>query len=86
MSENERARIFEWLQKNPYYAESLEKEEDTKIFHARFDPDNQYEIVTEFEGKIETNRAFKMGEYFYLTTRTLINYEYIKEIKKLDRL
>ena len=59
MSEAERAHLFEWLQKNPWYAESLQKEEDTKIFHARFDPDNQYMVTTLHESKKQTLRAFK---------------------------
>ena len=59
MTEGERIHLFEWLQKNPWYAESLQKEEDTKIFHARFDPDNQYTITTKHKKKQESHRAFK---------------------------
>ena len=59
MTEGERAHLFDWLNKNDWYKESLQKETDTKIFHARFDPDNQYIVETGFGGAKEEHRAFK---------------------------
>ena len=50
MTEGERAHLFEWMQKNWVYQESLEKEVDTQIFHARFDPDNQYMVTSNYKG------------------------------------
>jgi len=46
LTEGERIHLFEWLQKSWMYEESLEKEEDTQEFHARFNPDNQYMIFS----------------------------------------
>jgi len=57
MSEAQRAHLFNWLQKNPYYEESLAKEEETQIFHARFDPNNQYLVYTNYQNKEEVHRA-----------------------------
>ena len=51
MTEGERAHLFEWLNRNPWYPESLEKEEDTQVFHARFDPENQYMVKTKYKRK-----------------------------------
>ena len=82
MTEGERIHLFEWLQKNWQYEESLSKEADTQIFHARFNPDNQYTVKTNYNNKEETNRAFKMGERYYTTSSSWIAEEYIIEIEK----
>jgi hypothetical protein len=82
MTEGERAHLFEWLQRNSYYEESLEREEDTQIFHARFNPDNQYMVTTEKIGVMEEHRAFKMGELYYKDSRSSILEEYIVSVEK----
>jgi len=90
MTEGERANLFEWIQRNPYYEESLKKEADTKTFHARFDPDNQYMVTTVYEGKEDTRRAFKVqgGEQdgftnrYYIGHDTFISEEYITQVTK----
>jgi hypothetical protein len=79
MTEGERVHLFEWLNKNPWYPESLEKEEETKIFHARFNPDNQYMVTTLYEDKEDIRRAFKIGDRFYTGLNTFISEEYIIE-------
>jgi hypothetical protein len=81
-TEGERAHLFEWLQKSWVYEESLEKEEDTQVFHARFNPDNQYMVTTEKIGVTEVHRAFKMGDYYYIGRNTLILDDYIMSIEK----
>jgi hypothetical protein len=82
MTEDERNHLFEWLHKNYYYKESLEQQEDTKIFHARFDPDNQYMVKTNYEGKEEERRTFKMGDKYYIDSKSSIIEEYIISIEK----
>jgi hypothetical protein len=92
-TEGERAHLFEWLQKSWVYEESLKEEEDTQVFHARFNPDNQYMVttmkigVTEVHrafkiGVTEVHRAFKMGDYYYIGRNTSISEEYIISIEK----
>ena len=82
MTEGERIHMFEWLQKSWVYEESLEKEEDTQVFHARFNPDNQYMVTTMKIGVTEVHRAFKMGDYYYIGRNTLILDDYIMSIEK----
>ena len=82
MTEGERHHLFIWLNKNPWYPESLEKEEETKIFHARFDPDNQYMVKTKHKGKEEEHRAFKLSDRYYLGTTKFIAEEYITDVNK----
>jgi hypothetical protein len=54
MTDNERERLFDWMQKNEWYKKSLEEQEDTQIFHARFNPDNQYIVTTDFNDKLRS--------------------------------
>lgn len=82
LNEGERVHLFEWLQKNLRYEESLAKEEDTQIFHARFDPDNQYLVKTKYEGKEEEHRAFKRGDRYYTGTNTFVSEEFITDVEK----
>ena len=84
MTEFERAQLFEWINRNYSYQESLKTEEETQIFHARFDPDNQWEVTTSLNGKEETHRAFKMGDRFYIGRNQFISDEYIINTKKLN--
>lgn len=83
MTDNERNLLFEWIQKNPYYEISLEKEDNTKIFHNRFNPDNQYLVTTDFNDELKEYRVFKMGDRFYINSNTSIQDEYITKIEKL---
>jgi hypothetical protein len=80
MTEGERAHLFDWLNRNAWYPESLEKEEDTKVFHARFNPDNQYIVKTKFKEKEEEHRAFKHNDRYYTNHDTFIAEEYILEV------
>jgi hypothetical protein len=82
MTEGERAHLFEWMQKNWVYQESLEKEVDTQIFHARFDPDNQYMVTSNYKGETEKHRAFKMGDRYYTGNNRWIAEEYVVSAEK----
>ena len=86
MTEGERAHLFEWLNKNDWYRASLITEDDTKVFHARFDPDNQYMVKTEHKQgrkKIKgEHRAFKLGDRYYTGLNTFIDADCIVEINK----
>ena len=83
MTEGERIHMFEWLQKSWVYEESLEKEEDTQVFHARFNPDNQYMVKTSYKGNEDPHqRAFKMGDKYYIKRNTWISEEYIVSVEK----
>ena len=86
MTEGERAHLFEWMNRNDWYKDSLEKEEDTKVFHARFDPDNQYMVKTQHkEGRKKIkglHRAFKLDDRYWVGLNTFIPQENITEITK----
>jgi hypothetical protein len=82
MTDSERAHMFEWLKKNWVYEESLETEEDTQVFHARFDPDNQYAIKVDYDGEISEHRAFKLNDNYYIGRNKWVADEYIVSIEK----
>ena len=84
MTEEERANLFEWLGRNDSYKRSLESEEDTKLFHARFDPDNQFTVTTEFNGTVNKHRAFKWEERYYIGSRSSIADQYITQVEKIN--
>ena len=83
MTEHERERLFEWMNRSEWYKKSLEEQEDTQVFHARFDPDNQYIVFIDYNGKLEEHRAFKMREGYYIGANTSIQEKYITKIEKL---
>jgi hypothetical protein len=83
MSDEERDRLFEWLNRNDYYKQSLEKEEDTQMFHARFDPNNQYMVYTTMDGKDDVNRAFKYKDLYFVRSNSWITPEFITKVEKI---
>jgi hypothetical protein len=83
MTEEEREHLFEWLNRNDNYKQSLDKEEETQIFHARFDPDNQYIVYTTMDGKDDVNRTFKYKDLYYVKRNSWITPEFITKVEKL---
>ena len=83
MTEGERGQLFDWMNRNERYKESLEKHEDTKVFHARFDPDNQYKVYTTFNRKDTSHRAFRMDGLYYTKRNQWIDPEYITKVEKI---
>ncbi len=83
MSPEERIKIFEYLNRNDIYRESLEFEEDTQIFHARFDPNNQYSIETRYENKDGIHDCFLWKGNYYINIDQYINQNSIIKITKL---
>jgi uncharacterized protein YihD (DUF1040 family) len=83
MSENERIHMFEWLNKNSTYQESLSRqEEDTLIFHARFDPNNQYEVTAIDNGIERKVRTFLYEGRYWVSNRSFVDPDRIVNIEK----
>lgn len=83
MTEYERDQLFDWMNRNERYKESLEKHEDTQVFHARFNPDNQYKVYTTFNRKDTSHRTFKMDGLYYTKRQQWIDPEYITKVEKI---
>jgi hypothetical protein len=70
---------------NPSYKDGLEKgNEYIKVFHARFDPDNQYKLFSNYNGQESEYETFKMGDRYYFNTISFIAPEYIMNIEKIE--
>lgn len=83
LSDNERSRLHEWVNRNGSFEDSLtNKNEQCELFNARFDPTNQYLITTDFNGDVTTTECFLFNERYYITSNRSVNEDYIKEIKK----
>ena len=82
MTENERVRLFEWMNKNDAYHESLNTQHDTQFFHARFDPNNQYEVIGIENGEEKRIRAFLFEDKFWVNSRTFVDPDKIISAEK----
>ena len=82
MTEKERSIFFNLMRGSKKYQESLDNEE-TQIFDARFDPENQFFVFSKLGGEIKTNVTFKRLDHFYANRETLIFNEHIVSIQKI---
>jgi hypothetical protein len=81
---DERAKLHEWVNRNPSMQHALEhNNEDAIQFNLRYDPNNQYEVRTEYKGKEEIVQAYKDGDRYYIEIDKWIAPEFIKEVIKL---
>jgi hypothetical protein len=82
MSDEERERLYDWILK---LLDPKQKEiEDVKIFLARFNPDNQYKITTNFLNKIETVNCFLHDGKYKTKRNTSLIEDYIINIEKIE--
>jgi len=81
---NERSRLYSWINRNPSFQYSLEKNnEGCIIFNARYNPDNQYKVTTNYIGEIKVNDCFKLNDRYYLSKTVSINEDYITNIEHI---
>jgi hypothetical protein len=83
MTEDQRDHLFDWLNRDDRYQKSLIAEGETKIFNARFDPDNQYMVHTTMNGMDNSIHTFKWNELYYVKRNTWISPEFITKVEKL---
>ena len=82
MTEGQRIHLFEWIQMSWVYEESLEKEVDTQVFHARFNPDNQYIVKTNHNDEVHEHRAYLFNGRYYTSRNRSLAEQYIVEVNK----
>lgn len=83
LTDNERERLFEWINRNPCMQDGIEElNEDCLLFNARFDPDNQYKVHTNYNEKLEIYDAFKWNDRYYIRKDTSIEDKFIKKVEK----
>ena len=86
LTEEEREKLFEWIQLNPNF--DLSKK-DCKVWYDRYNPDNQYIVTTIFDGKEQKYRCFItdsiMGIRGFATKKdTFIQDGYIINVEKIN--
>ena len=83
LTDNERGRLFEWINRNPCMQDGIEEgNEDCLLFNARFNPDNQYKVHTNYNDKLEVYDAFKLNDRYYIKKNTSIEDKYIVKVEK----
>lgn len=82
LTESERARMYEWMNREPAMETGIEdKVEDCLLFNARFNPENQYVVTTKYKGEVSEHECFLWKEGYYTTKTQFIAEEYITIIK-----
>lgn len=91
LDEAERMKLFEWSVRLTYAwsGHKCFEPQDTccgqdRIFMLRYHPLNQYKVITEFNGKTEQHRAFKMNGSYFINSRQRIAEEYIISTEQID--
>jgi hypothetical protein len=79
MSDDQRKQFFEYVQKQHGF--DLEKEQ-CKHFVARFNPDNQWSVKTNYNGRIEWIDCYIYNDKYHTSKSRFINPEYILQAKK----
>jgi hypothetical protein len=84
LTPEERLRLYEWIGKTYRYRESLAKDDkDCRIFEHRFNPEYQYRVTTNYDGKTQLYECFKMVERYYTNRSRSIQEQYITLIEKV---
>lgn len=85
LTQNERDRLFEWINREWSFEHSLkEGNKDCLLFNARYDKNNQYRVHTNFNGEEKVVECFKWEDKYHLTESTSIQEQYITKIEKID--
>lgn len=84
MGRDEADRLHEWISRNDRYQDSLKKHKDTQIFEARYNPNNQYKVTTDYKGDVEEHNAFLYQNMFYVSRNKSLLEEYIIKTEKYE--
>ena len=84
LSQNERDRLFDWINRCDSFNYNLDSNEDCQLFNARFDKNNQFLVHTFFDGEEKIIEAFLLDGKYHTSKTTSINEEYITKIEKLN--
>jgi hypothetical protein len=79
MSWEQRKHFYQWIGKKL----NLEQEE-SQIFMARFNPDNQYKLKTLYQGEEKEQEAFLLKDKFMVSSNRSVNPDYIIHKEKLQ--
>jgi len=79
MTQDERGHMFEWINRDWRFKESLKKENiDCLRFNARFDKENNFDV--ELNNGEVVKDTFLWGGYYHTQCRVFLNKDQIKKI------
>lgn len=81
-----RQDLYTWILRDIYNGDFKPRPQlcgADKIFMARYNPDNQYEVTTKYNDTTDTIEAFLMDGRYCISSRLTIVKEYIQKIEKL---
>lgn len=78
MNLEQRKHFYQWIGKKL----NLD-EEESHIFLARFNPDNQFIVKHKYQNKEEEIEAFILNEKYMISSNSWVNNEYIISVDKL---
>ena len=87
LTEEERDKLFEWINRHPSMQSGLQnKNEKCLLFNARYDKNNQYNITTNYENKIEIHKCFMYNNKHHTSITVSISEDYITEVNKTGNI
>ena len=78
MNWEQRKHFFQWIGKKL----NMEHEE-SQIFYARFNPDNQFNVTTFYDGIKANVEAFLFKNKYWISSNKSVNDDYIESVEKL---
>lgn len=85
LTENERQRLFEWINRCDNFTYNLPTNEDCQLFNARFDKENQYKVRCQYHGEEKTVECFKWKNRYHISKTQSLLEEYIIEATKVSK-
>lgn len=86
MTKGQRKHAFEWmtreLTRKYGWIDDICDTGYVQLFLQRYNPNNQYLVYTNYNGKDEVHEAFEYNGNYHLTSSRSINHEYITKIEK----
>ena len=77
-TDGQRKKLFHWIQLNPGF--DTEKE-GCLLFYDRFNPENQYTVVTNHDGDVRVNETFLHNGNYHTRKDAYIAEEFIIDVK-----
>jgi len=86
LSENERAKLWKWMNRNSSFQDSLKKNEgDVKAWNARYKPDNKFMVRCEGQGGKEIeHECFLLDGKYHTASHRWIPEEYVLNVTKIE--
>lgn len=84
LTKEERKLLYEWMNKNSYYNNLKENSiEHILLWDARYNPENQYKVTSNFEGNEKVHETFLYQDKYHTERFKSIIEDYIIKIENV---